>query len=403
MRINARKTIYIDSRTILFSIILIVFLEPPFFSMLSMYSQLDTIFDYARILISVLAAFYLAFNRDFYFESKKQILLFTLIFITPVISALVNSGDTFTMLSQVLFYFVPVLFVPFYFRDDIYRMFSVLCNYLTILCSINLITQIMFPGGLYINYNTDTFRHTRYWLLGGENHIVCFALPLLFLSILLFKDRNRKSHIISAIIAVSNVFFSGSATGIVGCVVFVLLSIACTFVYRFNKNSKLFKIETFLLLIVVFFFIVLFMTSSGIVQMIALYFGKDPTLSNRTVVWGDAIEAIIKKPILGYGDSFSVYAGNRLSAGHEHDYYLHLLFRGGVVVLGAFWALLQNVKKKLNRVKNTIFYYVFSSFVFAFLLMLITEVYGETQFLIPFYMILFSSLFYSREKDSVIQ
>lgn len=398
MKTNARKRIYIDRRSILFSIILIVFLEPPFFSMLPLYSRIDIAFDYARLILSVILAFCLAINRHFYSESKRQILLFMLIFMIPVLSAILNGGDSITMLSQMLFYFVPVLYVPFYFRDDIYRMFSLLCGYLTILCIINLITQLQFPDGLYLSYNKETFRYTRYWLLGGENHVVCFALPLLFLSILFSKESNKKSYILSAIIAVINVLLSGSATGILGCVVFVLISAAGTFTYKINRNSKLFKVETLLLLIVIFVFIVLFMTSSGIVQMIALYFGKDPTLSNRTIVWEDAIEAIIKKPILGYGDSFSAYAGNSVSAGHEHDYYLHLLFRGGVVLLGAFWALLLNVKNNLNKVKNTIFYYVFSSFMFSFLLILITEVYGETQFLIPFYMILFASPFFSMKR-----
>ena len=154
MKTNARKRIYIDRRSILFSIILIVFLEPPFFSMLPLYSRIDTAFDYARLILSVILAFCLAINRYFYSESKRQILLFMLIFMIPVLSAILNGGDSITMLSQMLFYFVPVLYVPFYFRDDIYRMFSLLCGYLTILCIINLITQIQFPDGLYVNYNT---------------------------------------------------------------------------------------------------------------------------------------------------------------------------------------------------------------------------------------------------------
>jgi hypothetical protein len=87
-----------------------------------------------------------------------------------------------------------------------------------------------------------------------------------------------------------------------------------------------------------------------------------------------------------------------LKASHQHNYFLHVLFQGGVVALLFFVLLFNMCRRRLSINKTNKECFVIAAGIFSFLIMFISEVY-DGLLILPFYFMLLISLNYSARSN----
>lgn len=191
--------------------------------------------------------------------------------------------------------------------------------------AINLVVLIFLPNGLW--QTVSLYGETAtYSFLGLDNQttpIFIVAELLLFLRILCFNEGLKGFNIIRAIILGGNVLLTGSSTGIIGCVLaLVVLLIGI-------KKPKLFNIKTVGITVAAIFVLIVFLRAQNLFAfIIENVFKKDLTLTNRIGIWDAAIELIKDKLWIGYGcGTMEAMIRDR----NAHDFYLQIMLQSGII------------------------------------------------------------------------
>ena len=111
--------------------------------------------------------------------------------------------------------------------------------------------------------------------------------------------------------------------------------------------------------------------------------GKDPSLSERTVIWSTGKDLAFEKPVFGHGLQAApdfVPHSNRYGTTyhHAHNEYLQIWYEGGLLTLAAAFGMLFYTGKRLKRAQNVKCAGSVKAFLFFTLVMLLAE-------LIPYY------------------
>ena len=223
---------------------------------------------------------------------------------------------------------------------------------------INLFTIILFPQGLYKagSYSSNYF-------LGYDNtHIRIHILALTISYIYSFSINKKLSFRTIALYVISLLsnFTVFSATGIIA----ILLWGICIFFITINdkkgicKKLDIFNIKSSLIGGIIGSFILVGISSNSTFSYIVEnIFGKDMTLSGRTYIWINSIEAINKSLVWGYGyeqdNAISMRLVKQIGFGTSpHNFYLELLYNGGIILLIIVILIYLLMSKKLSEYKN---------------------------------------------------
>lgn len=111
--------------------------------------------------------------------------------------------------------------------------------------------------------------------------------------------------------------------------------------------------------------------------------GKDPSLSERTVIWNTGKDLALEKPVFGHGLQTApdfVPHSNRYGTTyhHAHNEYLQIWYEGGLITLAAVFGMLFYTGKRLKHAQNLKCAGSVKAFLFFTLVMLLAE-------LIPYY------------------
>lgn len=212
---------------------------------------------------------------------------------------------------------------------------------LKLLCAINALQSIFLPNLFYQKY-----------ILGGENQIV-FAY---ILSVVLESARKRGKKIYYKLylgILTISILCIFSAGNLLGWVVFLALLI------YYRKPRKIKSITFLYGYCVSWFLVVIVRVQNAFSWLIVNILHKDLTLTNRTIIWDIAFEAIKEKPLFGYGvqntvDLFYVYllrpgkptVNSWFSA---HNQVVQTLYESGIVSIIPVILLLVIVFRRLDR------------------------------------------------------
>lgn len=368
-------------------LLLFIFLRPPIFSIVSDFVLVERICSVAELIAVVLLGISLVMSKERFSASTVIIIPITLIWGFQLIPTLLYSGN----ISNTVLTYLKLCFASAWFggrlKTDAISITRRIAIYLSIVAGLNLLLTIVYPNGAFM---VKTWRAVdSYWLFGNKNSTPAMVLPAVIFSILAYLDSKKKIYILLAIISSMAIVACGSATALIGLLVFG--GIIIVRIGHKNKGivkSYFFNINTYVVIVIIAIILVVVMNNlSFLSYFIVEVFGKDLTLSNRTDIWSRFIKAIIKKPLLGYGCQYTATVRELFNTSHQHNYYLHLLYQGGMAVAISFCAFINQARKELikNRSMDS---YILSAGVFSFLIMFITEVYGEQMYILPFYMIL---------------
>lgn len=201
------------------------------------------------------------------------------------------------------------------------------------------------------------------------------------------KGLKRVLSILFMLLSMVLLYKSGSTTGLLICIASFVSFFSLYKTFKFNKY----------LLFSIFFFIGAFLLITGSlvsqnITSIFAFLGKDPTMTGRTVLWGEAIKSILQKPIFGYGyqgfwhSSYSAHIDRLLNweAGipHAHNGFIDIGLQfglvGGLLFLLMFVNTLILSVKFIRRGKD---FYTFLPFIFLFITILYNI--SETRILTP--------------------
>lgn len=356
--------------------ILLMFLFEP--NIFVKYSLLNNIFIGGTVCGFVLIILLLICNEC---KISKSVFLLILWRIVAMISTIVVSGDVLKCGYHSIIYITLFLFIEYFKSKNLLNeFFSILLKLFFTYMIINLITYIKYPNGMY-----DTGTHTTLYFLGVRTRFTEYALATILLSIINFYNKkiSRIKLVTIVLISCLNIFLPKVSTGVVGLILIPICYCIFNKFYgkRRNVNFRFLTLIALAFTIAIVFFRVQNLFSFLIENVLQ----KDLTLTNRTLIWDNAFSYILKGNLF-IGNGY-VNDGNFISYGiriwQAHNQFLQSIYETGIIGTIIFYGYIRECFSKVNR-EVTKLDLILVSFLFSFLIMMITEIYA---YYLPFYVI----------------
>lgn len=323
----------------IYSIILIIFLEPPMFKEESFIGveKVDFVYKILKLLAALFTCVLVYLNKNTILKNKKcrKYIIATFLFeIILMISTLVNKGSITRYIGPAITVIVMMM-MPFLLdnsngKDKILKIVN---RYFLIGYIINLATIILIDFLGKSNYIKNYF-----W--GIDNRFIFMIIPWLYLEAILSIRRYNKLSMrfwIVAINCIGVLLLKYSTSALFGVILILLIPFI-------NKLNKIISSKILSLFYIIMNFI---LTSTKFIQLvfgkIIDIVGKDITYSGRTYLWEGVYRIIKSKPLLGIGTQSIAFDKNYFfnstypyfiescKVVHAHNYIMTILYRGGIL------------------------------------------------------------------------
>ncbi len=358
-----------NSQFILFLIFLIL-LKPGSFSEYTAWKNIGNTINILRLFVCTwcLICFFLRRIKIDKFIS------FVVLFYLSLLFSTFYFGQTYINL---IFEFVSVLSWIVLFKTNMInnkkKFLTTLENTFLILLLINFITIVLFPGGFYLNSSG----YSGNYFLGYDNNVITYIFPALALSFTNSFGETGKvgaKTIFLTLISFLSIVFTWSATGVVAIIIMIVLFL----IYTLKKKN--FPIKKYIVIAFGLFVGIVFLRLQNIFSFIIEgWLKKDLTFTGRTFIWDIYINQIKQSILIGHGIVDSKYLIQTLNAGHAHNYFLQIIYQGGIMAFSMFLGFFFTA---VNKVKNCNEKKYVGIVIFAYLISFIFEAYSLTNMFI---------------------
>lgn len=399
LRLNNKKRSITISNIQFFSfLIFLLCMEPPVFQKAAYFNGIDKVFGVLKIGIIAIVIVSVFVKSKFSKKDIKNLLLLICIFLFQIVATIVNRGELISAINLSVTTITPCLWLILN-KNSIESIMKVFKNYLYVLVFLNFLSIIIFPNGLIITKNMWNKTDPQ-WILSLGNSMAPYILATALFSLIALSEKKQlKSKIIDLVILMMcllTAIFVDSATLIGSMLLFLILSIykSISKKEKINTNINLYIIAVIIITIIIVVLRNLSIFSYFIVNILQ----RDLTLTSRLRIWDKSIEAIMQKPAIGYGFMNSQAVQSMLLASHQHNYYLHIMFQGGILSFSMFSLLLNQSRSVLSKLHTKKAAYL-SICILCFLITFISESYGEGTYIIPFYMVIIYSIYAEKAEE----
>lgn len=350
------KRIFSFNNPLLFVILILPYFKPDSFQFIA--PALDNIFDLWKLVSLALTLVLYIYNR----KISKIVIAVIFYELALFFSTLLNYGDywrSFRMIGEVIAF---CMIIELGICHNLRLLLKVIVFLLGALCLINLGTILLFPDGMYRTI------YSKNWFLGYDNVHSLYVLPLIcvFLVYSAIRNKNRKWPVL--LFALS-VYITWSASAVVGVTIFLLM----LFIEKF-RATKLFNIKFYIILnIILFFGFVIFRVQDIFSFLIEDILGKNITFTGRTAIWDSGLYWFSQSPVIGCGILNANIEILRLGAIHCHNYFLQILYQGGILAFVFFVIIIALVVRPLNKCRTSRVSYYLSAALLCFMLMFQVE------------------------------
>ncbi len=288
----------------------------------------------------------------------------------------------FSVLSIVLLYDVA------HDKGEIFLSSQLFC--FEIVIYINLITELIYPNGLYTeSSSTKAFVGRLYWFLGYYNNHTRYFVPALLFAWLYYQTTRKKGRTLF----LTGAIFLSAVLAWSGGTILSLLAMIIVFIF-FKNRVHIFNYYTYWMLHIIFFVFVIILKSQNLFMwLIDDFLGKRSSLIGRMLAWDRTLKIISDSPLFGYGikDSFFRVAEYNVgwAAIHAHNMLLEILYQSGVVGI-CLWTLIviiagKRVYKCCDKEENKIIAIAFLGWCVATLVEPFTSCFLMGMFVIAYY------------------
>lgn len=290
-----------------------------------------------------------------------------------------NSGDYLGWIISTLSLMTIVMIIEIAIKfGDIKILILTMLIVFELFIFINFLTILIFPEGLYER------RIGVSYFLGGANVAARFIVPAIFLSMIyawMSKGKLTFRVIVLSIVSVSTFILTWSMTALLGfCVIslfiiFSMISLKFNLILKKILHYRLWLIGTFTF----FILIVVMRIQDYFYNFIVSVLQKDLTFTGRTYLWGNSITWIKQNFITGWGMEYKediwLKIGNPNGA---HNYYLDLLYRGGILHFSIFMILVVMICERAKIIEDSLLRtIIYSTFCSYFIMWLFEPFYNE--------------------------
>ena len=282
--------------------------------------------------------------------TKIDILIF-LYEIHLVIATLFQGADIERAIKTVY----PVVFYVMLFEigmDYYHEFIKAQCICYLLIVIINLMTEIIFPHGMYIAEITGYWQE---WFLGYyNNHSIYYiaGFCMVFLSYIVNKDNFLSPVIYSIVVVISSVLtWSGGVLG-------TLLVMALLFIISSLINSKMLNYATYWMIPPVFIGITVvfhqIVQINRLMHIVQSLFGKGGSFIARLGLWRREITYISQHPVMGHGIENAYTRLRQYGWGlHTHNLILEIIHQGGIIGILLFISLIVLSGRELLSCRDT--------------------------------------------------
>lgn len=342
------KKLLIKKRNILYTILILPFLQPLMFKE---YKSIDDLYIILKIISSIDIILIFCFK---FFKEKIKITKFTDITFLYLgilfISTILNKASINRCISYILPIFSLYLLGEIWIDYNMKDFLSIIGNILSIYIVINLITVIVSPM-------LDGFSETlmsKYFFLGEDNRFIFVILPLMcILGIYdyLYKNKISKKTKLVYLICLITLTYRWSVAAMVAILMLGLLN--NLMIKHKNNLYKYFNIKyIYILLSLIYIAIVVFKLQYKLLDVFELMFNKRQTIESRYMLWEWCFNYISKKPILGYGIEEILVLKSKFLVNHCHNMFFQITYETGVLGLISYLLLFYELGKKIMNSKN---------------------------------------------------
>lgn len=340
LHINGRDALY----WLLLVFLTLPHMKPAYFK--AMVPTADLIFDILRGTSFLIIALWYVIERK---PVSLVVVLVAVWRVFLVSSTFVHNGEVYDCIA-VSFSIISVMLLydtAYNYRKETFLSAQLFCFELVIY--INLLTEILFPNGMYVN---DSFPYSPNWFLGYYNgYSVLFVPGLMFAW--LYRDKtgkNLRTYLFTAgvIVSIIKVYAGGEA-----------LSAACmVLVFVFFKNrTRIFNYMNYWLLHVYFIILVfVFRIQNLFTWLLDDILGKLASFLGRLELWEKTLVLLKQSPIIGFGiQDKAVRLAEYHSAWqiHSHNQLMELLYQGGIIGFALFVLTVYFSGRKLMKYAYT--------------------------------------------------
>lgn len=349
-----------------------LFLLAPFLFSAAIYTQTNP--SVANVLLALKLIAFLYISVDYLKSKQLSGFDFAMMayFIIWFIAAYLNGSSIIDYIKEVVVIssFVFIIEDSFKQAKEGYLL-RALGHLIFIELTINLICLIVFPEGLWRTYSIYG-DEAVYSFLGLDNQVTpIFIVSELVIFIRLYFDDFKISifSVIYVVVLAGNILLTGSATGIMGCVIVPLMLILGV------RYRKFINIKTVLIVVIsVFVLVVLLRLQNIFAFIIEGLFNKDLTLTNRIGIWDKALEMIKQKPLIGYGcGTLATIIGDR----NAHDFYLQIVLQTGLIGLCIYANIFRVALKDCWRERGSMCSLIIAAVLLGYMVCGISEVYSQ--------------------------
>lgn len=331
-------------------------------------------FDVWRVL-----SFFVIAGICFAVKKKISIIAFDIVVIEMYLVAVTaaNDGDIVRCIVNA-FSIISVVLLYDFGLERFKSFLSVQLFCFEIVIYINLITELLFPAGMY-----KGLLYSRNFFLGYYNTHIKIYIPAMLIAFLYMLKTGKKGRTILLIGAV----YLSTLLVWAGGTVTSLFIILITYIF-FKNKTQLFNYFTYWLVQPLFFILIIVLKMQYLFRwFIDGGLHKWKSLTDRMIVWEMAKKKILESPIFGYGMQPSAKVIRELVwASHTHNQLLEQLFVGGIVYFLGMILLIVLVGVKISRQKNTLSSMVISLAFFGWWINTLVEPY-TTPFLMAMFVL----------------
>lgn len=332
----------VPRNSLLLAFVFFVIFEP---DMLADIRPVHYVFIAMKILLFVL---YFTRVQYRFFSLKERPMLFLTVILTIFMLVSIASGHP--SMDKLLDYFDTLLFcmvISEESRKNYRLVLQTLATLMSIYVLMNFLTIVVFPHGIY--QKMSAWENTRYyWILGYKNPVARFvlgAIGIVSYSSEVLHNKIEKKQVLLIIIGFLTAILVDSATGCVAFAVFIVLF----FCVQKGKFPSFVSISRVYFFSAIGSYLVVFVgVQSWFSTIIVNVLHRNVTLTSRVYIWNRAINSIMGNLLIGRGLETVAKTAEILKAAHAHNYFLHLLYSGGLVTVFFLICFICSIS---NRVK----------------------------------------------------